>query len=154
MQKSVWATLGNAAFGAAALFAEIHPAWAQSAPKLHKLLLQVSDEDKVRYDLAIGQALAAKRFYDGRGEQVQIEIVTYGRGITMFRSDTSPVKDSLEELRKTVPGIALDMDANAKMLAERRDGHEIVPLPGVQVVPAAIAVILQRQEEGYFYVRP
>lgn len=128
--------------------------FSQPAAKPHRLLLQVSDEDQVRYDLAIGMALAAKRYFDSKGEQVQIEIVTYGRGITMFMSDTSPVKDRLEELRRTVPGIALSMDANAKALAERREGHELTPLPGVQIVPTAIATIMQRQEEGYTYVRP
>jgi uncharacterized protein len=149
-----WVTGLAAALSAMALPGAIHALSSQPTAKLHRLILQISDEDKVRYDLAIGNALAAKRFYDSRGEQVQIEIVTYGRGITMFRFDTSPVTDQIQELRSTIPGIVLDMDANAKMLAERRDGHEVIPLPGVQVVAAAIALIIQRQEEGYSYVRP
>ena len=149
-----WSILFGSAVCAMAYWALAHTASSQTVPKMHKLLLQVSDEDQVRYDLAIGMALAAQRYYAGKGEQVQIEIVTYGRGITMLRSDTSPVKDRLQELRTTIPGIILDMDANAKMLAERRDGHEVIPLPGVRVVPAAIAMIIERQEEGYAYVRP
>ena len=154
IRKRAWTVVAAVEFAVIVMSAAVHDANSQPAPKLHKLVLQVSDKDKVRYDLAIGNALAAKRYFTGRGEQVQIEIVAYGRGITMFRADTSPVKEALENLRREVPGIVLEMDANARVLAERRDGHEIMPLPGVQVIPAAIATIIQRQEEGYSYVRP
>ena len=46
------------------------------------------------------------------------------------------------------------MCGNAKAAAEKREGHEVVPLPGVVVVPAGIVRVVELQEQGYAYVRP
>ena len=122
--------------------------------KAHKLVLQVDTEDKDTMNLALNNATNAKKYYDDKGEPVTIEIVAYGPGITMLRADTSPVKDRLAETRKAIPGITLSMCGNAKAGAEKREGHEITPLPGVQVVPAGIVRIVELEEQGYSYVRP
>ena len=137
-----------------AYFAGLHSASSQGTPKLHKLALQVSRDEPEAFNLALGNAVNAKKYYDSKGEQLQVEIVAYGPGITMFRADKSPVKDRIAEVQKTVPGIVLSMCGNAKAAAEKREGHEITPLPGVQVVPAGIVRVVQLQEEGYAYARP
>jgi hypothetical protein len=43
---------------------------------------------------------------------------------------------------------------NSKMGAEKAEGHAITPLPGVKVVPAGIARIMELEEQGYTYVKP
>jgi intracellular sulfur oxidation DsrE/DsrF family protein len=137
-----------------AFLAGMHTASSQGTPKLHKLALQVSRDEPEAFNLALGNAMNAKKYYDSKGEQLQVEIVAYGPGITMFREDKSPVKDRIAEVQKAIPGIVLSMCGNAKAAAEKREGHEITPLPGVQVVPAGIVRVVQLQEEGYAYVRP
>ena len=137
-----------------AYFAGMHTAVSQGTPKLHKVVLQVSRDGMEDFNIALGNAVNAKKYYDSKGEQLQIEIVAYGPGITMFRDDKSPVKDRIEEVKKAIPGIVLSMCWNAKAAAEKREGHEITPLAGVQVVPAGIVRVIQLQEEGYTYVRP
>ena len=127
---------------------------AQNTPKVHKLVIQVSREDTEGMNLALGNAMNYKRYYDGKHEETQIEIVAYGPGITMFREDKSPVKDRIEDVKKAIPGLVLSMCGNAKAAAERREGHEITPLPGVGVVPAGIVRVAELQEQGYVYARP
>ena len=122
--------------------------------KMHKLVLQVDTEDKDAMNMALNNALNAKKYYDDKGEPVTIEIVAYGPGITMLRADTSPVKDRIEQAKVSIPGLALSMCGNAKAGAEKREGHEITPLPGVKVVPAGIVRIMELEEQGYSYVRP
>jgi intracellular sulfur oxidation DsrE/DsrF family protein len=134
--------------------AGMHTASSQGNPKLHKMVIQVSREDTEGMNLALGNAINAKKLYDQRGEQFQVEIVAYGPGITMFRDDKSPVKDRLAEVKKEIPGIVYSMCGNAKAAAERREGHEIVPIAGVGVVPAGIVRVAELQEQGYVYIRP
>jgi intracellular sulfur oxidation DsrE/DsrF family protein len=131
----------------------MHDTHSQPA-KEHRLVLQVDTEDADTMNLALNNAMNAKRYYDEHGEKVIIEIVAYGPGITMLRSDTSPVKDRIEQTKASIPGIALSMCGNAKAGAEKREGHEIIPLPGVKVVPAGIVRIMELEEQGYSYVRP
>jgi len=44
-------------------------------------------------ELALNNATNAEQYYRDLGEQVEIEIVTFGPGLHMLRDDTSPVKD-------------------------------------------------------------
>ena len=96
----------------------MHTAQSQNTPKLHRMVIQVSREDTEGMMLALGNAINAKKLYDTRGEQFQVEIVAYGPGITMFRADKSPVKDRLAEVKKAIPGIVYSMCGNAKAAAE------------------------------------
>jgi intracellular sulfur oxidation DsrE/DsrF family protein len=122
--------------------------------RIHHIVIQVDSDDLTTMRIALGNSLNAKKYYDSKGETVVLEIVTYGPGITMLRSDTSPVKDQIEAIRTSIPGITLSMCNNAKELAEKREGKTIIPLPGVQIVPAGIVRVVELQEQGYSYVRP
>ena len=135
------------------LFASMQGVLAQQSTA-HRLVLQVDTEDTQTMNITLANAINAKKYYDEKGQSVTIEIVTYGPGITMFRSDTSPVKERLNEARKSIPDLALTMCGNAKAGAEKREGRAIIPLDGVKVVPAGIVRIMELQEQGYSYVRP
>jgi hypothetical protein len=154
MFKLIRAFVAIAVLTIPAFIAGVHSAASQNTPKLHKMVIQVSREDTEGMNLALGNAVNANKLYTSRGEQFQVEIVAYGPGITMFRADKSPVKDRLVEVKNEIPGIVYSMCGNAKAAAEKREGHEIAPLPGVGVVPAGIVRVAELEEQGYVYIRP
>jgi len=154
MFKSYRAIVMVLALMVPAFLAGMHTASSQNTPKLHRMVIQVSRDDMEGMNLALGNAVNAKKLYESRGEQFQVEIVAYGPGITMLRADKSPVKDRIEEVKKEIPGIVLSMCGNAKAAAEKREGHEITPLPGVGVVPAGIVRVAELEEQGWTYIRP
>ena len=154
MFKGFRAAIAIVALLIPAFFVGMHSASSQNTAKLHKMVIQVSREDTEGMNLALGNAINAKKLYDARGEQFQVEIVAYGPGITMFREDKSPVKDRLAEAKKEIPGIVYSMCGNAKAAAEKREGHEVVPIAGVGVVPAGIVRVAELEEQGYVYIRP
>ena len=154
MFKGIRAVIAIAVLMVPAFLIGLHSASSQDSPKLHRMVIQVSREDTEGMNLALGNAINAKKYYDAKGEQFQVEIVAYGPGITMFREDKSPVKDRLEEAKKEIPGIVYSMCGNAKAAAEKREGHEIFPIKGVGVVPAGVVRVAELQEQGWVYVRP
>lgn len=137
-----------------AFFAGMHMASSQTNPKLHRYVIQVSRDDTEGMNLALNNAINAKKLYDSRGEQFQVEIVAYGPGILMLRDDKSPVRDRIVEAQKEIPNLVLSMCGNAKAGAERREGHPITPLPGVGVVPAGVVRVAELEEQGWTYIRP
>ncbi len=142
--------LGMIATAVAAL-----PAWAADAgSKTHKLLLHIDSDSEQVMNMVLGNAMNAKKYYDDRGETLQVEVVAYGPGISMLREDKSPVKTRIAEVKAAMPALALSMCNNSKMGAEKAEGHPITPLPGVKVVPAGIARIMELEEQGYTYVKP
>jgi intracellular sulfur oxidation DsrE/DsrF family protein len=129
-------------------------AHAAGTGKTHHLLLAVDSTDKDAMALGLRNAEAAQRLYSSRGESLEVEVVAYGPGIEMLRADKSPVKEAIERAKKAVGHLTLSMCGNAKAGAEKREGHPITPLPGVQVVPAGIVRVMELQEQGWSYVKP
>ena len=76
---------------------------------MHKLVIQVSRDDTEGMNLALGNAINYKKYYDSKNEETHIEIITYGPGITMFREGKSPVKDRIAEAKKEIPNLVLSM---------------------------------------------
>mgnify|MGYP003346060645 CR=1 FL=1 len=142
------------AFASCALLAAGAATLAQSPQKTHRLLLQIDSDDVQTMNIVLGNAVNAKKYYDSKSEPLEVEVVAYGPGITMLRDDKSPVKDRIAEALKDVPKMTLSMCNNAKTAAEKREGHPITPIAGVQVVPAGIVRVMELQEAGWSYVKP
>jgi hypothetical protein len=73
----------------------------------HHIVLQVSRDDPGLMNTALSSAQNAIKYYTGKGESVQIEIVAYGPGLTMLREDASPVKNRIKQLKASKEGADL-----------------------------------------------
>lgn len=119
---------------------------AQTAGVPKGVVIQVSKNDPAEWEMALINARNVRRAY---GDQpMEVEIVAYGPGLKMLRND-SPVSAGLEEARKD--GVKLLACGNT-MRATHTTREDLNWL--VDVVPAGIVEIMQRQSEGYAYVRP
>ena len=120
------------------------PAWAADKPGV---VIQVSDNDPARWGLALNNAASLISAMGG-ADKVDVEIVAFGPGIAMLRGD-SVVGERLSAA--TGEGIALSACGNtmrAQKLTEA-DLHS-----GVKTVSAGVLEIVQRQREGWSYIRP
>ena len=122
----------------------------------HRIVIQVSQNDPGRMNLALSNTQNAIKYYTGKGESIQIEIVAYGPGLNMLRQDTSPVKDRIKALKASAIGSDIRFSAchNTQMAMQKREGHPIAIIPEARVVPAGIVRLTQLQEEGWSYIRP
>ncbi len=125
-----------------------------SAKKPHRLVIQVSENDQRIMNLALNNAENLRNFYEQAGETVQIEIVAYGPGLNMVRSDTSPVKDRIAALVGRPQPITFSGCDNTLARQSKQEGKEISLLPEARLVPAGIGRIVQLQEQGWTYIRP
>ena len=113
---------------------------------LKGLVIQVSKNDPAEWEMALLNARNVRKAY---GDQpFEVEIVAYGPGLKMLRND-SPVSAELEEAQKD--GVKLLACGNT-MRATHTTRQDLNWL--VDVVPAGIIEIMQKQSEGYAYVRP
>jgi intracellular sulfur oxidation DsrE/DsrF family protein len=63
----------------------------------------VNTNDPAMMELALNNATNVEQYYRDLGEKVEIEIVTFGAGLHMLRSDTSPVKDRIKAIAEKMP---------------------------------------------------
>jgi intracellular sulfur oxidation DsrE/DsrF family protein len=129
-----------------------HPA--TNAKKHHRVVIQVSENDPKVMNLALNNAENLTKFYEQAGETVQIEIVAYGPGLNMVRSDTSPVKDRLAALSGHLKHVTFSGCGNTMENQSKQESKTISLLPEAHVVPTGIARIVELEEQGWTYIRP
>jgi uncharacterized protein len=142
-----------AALAATGLFFLPAPGHAQSAlppvaqkAERYRVVLQVSDSDPAKWNLALNNARNVQEDL-GKGN-VDVEIVAYGPGLAMLRSDS-----------KVAGRLAQAIDANIGLMAcENTMRNTKVQkddmYTGIQYVDAGVVHIMKRQREGWAYVRP
>ena len=137
-----------------ALAALVPGAGAEEAKKTrHKIVLHVGANDQDAMKTALGNAKNAYELCMKLGEEITIEIVANSGGLTMFREDTSPVKQQIAELLKVDPNVVLSGCNNTKMTMEKREGKPITIIPEARLVPAGVLRLAELEGQGYAYVR-
>jgi intracellular sulfur oxidation DsrE/DsrF family protein len=115
------------------------------ASKEH-LVMQVSDADPGKWNLALNNAKNAQQDYGA--DKIEIEIVTYGPGIGMLKSDSAVAK-RIEEAKQTGISIVACQNTMRGMKLTESD-----MLPNTSYVPSGVVELVKKQREGYAYVRP
>jgi intracellular sulfur oxidation DsrE/DsrF family protein len=141
------ATLISIAFAASAFAADTKP---------HRVAIQVNQNDPQVMNLALNNATNVLEYYRAKNEDVEIDIVTYGPGLHMLRSDTSPVQDRLKRLKEMAFPSKVQFSAcnNTKQGMEKTEGKAISVVPDATIVPSGVVRIMELQEQGWSYVRP
>jgi intracellular sulfur oxidation DsrE/DsrF family protein len=124
------------------------------AEKTHRLVLQVDTNDPATMKLALNNATNVEQYYRGRGERVQIEIVTFGGGLNMLRGDTSPVKERIKAIAETSPSISFMACSNTMDSMRKAEDKAIPLIPQATPVPSGVVRVMELQEQGWTYVRP
>ena len=131
---------------ACACIAAAAPAQAQAPAGKNRIVFQVSDNDPARWNLALNNA---KNVQSDLGvKNVTIEIVAYGPGIAMLRLE-SPVATRIKDAQST----GINIVACENTLTNQKLSKEDM-LPALSYVPAGVVQLMQRQQQGYAYIRP
>jgi intracellular sulfur oxidation DsrE/DsrF family protein len=140
--------LATAMCAAAAL-----PAFAEEQ-KVHKLAVQVNSQDPATMNLALNNIKNVLEHYKGIGDQVRVEVVTYGPGVNMLREDYSPVRERVAALKKANPDLFFKVCKNTLDGMKKSEGQEITLVPEAELVPSGAVHLMTLQEQGWSYIRP
>ena len=114
--------------------------------KRHKIVIQVSDNDPAKWNLALNNA---KNLQDDVGAaNVDIEIVAYGPGIDMLKLESPTGSRVADAMKANIRVLACENTMRGQKLT-RED-----MLPALSYVPAGVTQIMTRQNEGWAYLRP
>ena len=124
------------------------PAMAQTPAKSGKsqAVFQISDNDPQKWNLALNNARNVQN--DLGEEAVELEIVVYGPGISMLKGDSPVAARVAAALKSGVKVVACENTMKAQKLVYAD------MLPNIGYVPAGVVELINRQREGYAYIRP
>ena len=137
--------LAVAMLAAAATLAPMTSA-AQGAAAPNRIVIQVSDADAGKWNLALNNARNLQT--DLGAANVAIEIVAYGPGIGMLKADSVVGNRIGEALGNGVKVAACENTMRGQKL-QKAD-----MLDGIGYVGAGVVEIMQKQQQGWAYLRP
>jgi len=125
-----------------------------AAKKAHRLILQVNTNEPAMMNLALNNATNVEQYYRDLGEQVEIEIVTFGPGLHMLRDDTSPVKDRIKAIAGKSSSISFKACGNTQENMRKAEDKAIPLVAQATLVKSGVVRVMELQEQGWTYVRP
>jgi intracellular sulfur oxidation DsrE/DsrF family protein len=133
------------ASGYAASHAKAMPSAAETSIK-EKVVFQVSDADPKKWNLALNNI---KNVQNDLGKnKVDIELVVYGPGIGMLKAESTAGNRVNDAVAAGVDVVACENTMRAQKLA--KDDM----LKSVGYVKAGVIELIEKQRQGYAYVRP
>ncbi len=122
--------------------------------KEHRLILQVNANDPAAMNLALNNAANVTQYYKDIGEDVKIEVVTFGPGLHMLRDDTSPVKSRIEAMALSTPEVSFKACGNTQQNMSKAENRSIPIMSQAEVVKSGLVHIMELEEQGWTYVKP
>ena len=129
-----------------AVAVQVPTATAASTDAKSRVVMQVSDADPGKWNLALNNAKNVQN--DLGASNVEVEIVAYGPGIGMLKMDSEVANRINEAMADGVKVIACENTMTNYKIA--KDDM----LPKIGYVKAGVVEIMQKQQQGYAYLRP
>ena len=112
----------------------------------NKVVFQVSDSDVAKWNLTMNNIRNVQQ--ELGADKVMIEIVAYGPGIGLLKLESPVGQRIAEALGQRVQVVACENTMTAQKLTKAD------MLPNISYVPAGVVELLQKQQQGYAYIRP
>ena len=140
--------LATAVLLAASLSVAASPATAQTsqASVRPRVVLQMSEADPAKWNLALNNAKNIQT--DLGAANVDIELVAYGPGIGMLKADSVVGNRVDEAIAAGVRVVACENTMKGQKLTQTD------MLNKLNYVQAGVVEIMQRQQQGWAYIRP
>jgi len=118
----------------------------QNATPRNRVVIQVSDGEPAKWNLALNNAGNIQT--DLGAANVDIEIVAYGPGLGMLRADSVVGNRIGDAVKAGVKIVACENTMRGQKLTQAD------MLSGIGYVPAGVVTLMQRQQQGWAYIRP
>lgn len=131
-----------------AVLALVAPLAAQAAdaPAKARVIFQVSDAEPAKWNLALNNARNVQA--DLGAANAEIEIVAYGPGIGMLKADATVANRVVDAMAAGVRVMACENTMNNQKI-KRED-----MIDQIGYVKAGVVELVQKQREGWAYIRP
>ena len=111
-----------------------------------KVVIQVSDNDVAKWNLALNNAKNIQK--DLGKDNVNMAIVAFGPGIGMLKADAEVANRVAEAAESGVKVLACQNTMRNQKL-NKEDMHG-----SIGYVPSGVVELMQRQHQGFAYLRP
>tara|TARA_E500000318_G_scaffold47941_1_gene45102 strand:+ start:12728 stop:13189 length:462 start_codon:yes stop_codon:yes gene_type:complete len=123
---------------------------------IHRLALQISDNDAEKMNSVLSIAANVSRYYSSVGEEVEIRIIAFNEGMHMLRTDTAPeqIAKRVRGFSQSMPNVAFVGCGNTIDSMTRSEGKPPPVIEHSETVEAGVVELITLNEAGWTIVRP
>lgn len=112
----------------------------------NKVVFQVSDADSKKWNLALNNVKNVQQAF--AKDKVTVEIVVYGPGIGMLKMDSEVGNRVNDAVASGVQIVACENTMHGMKLTKKD------MLDSISYVPGGVIELMDKQKQGYAYIRP
>lgn len=120
----------------------------------HYVAIHVDENDPQVMNMALNNAANVASHYASVGDEVVIELVAYGPGLTMLIPGRSPVEERINAMTLEMENLSFSACGNTHRNMSQAAGSDLPLIDGVSITPSGVVRLIELQEQGYAYVRP
>ena len=130
------------------------PIMASAQGVTHYVAIHVDQNDPKIMNMALNNVVNVTKYYESQGDEVIIELIAYGPGLTMFIEGKSPVADRISTMSLEMKNLSFAACGNTHRLMSAKLGVDIPLMSEAVVVTSGVVRLIELQEMGYAYIRP
>jgi hypothetical protein len=119
---------------------------AQDTLAQHHVVIQISEGDAFKQRIVLNNVANLLKHYGP--DRIQIEVVAYGPGLRLLFED-NPNEQRIASMMKQ--GVTFSACSNTMSNMDKKLSDLV---QGCRTVPGGVVQILERQEQGWGYIRP
>lgn len=114
-----------------------------------KVVMQITSDETALMNKLLNQAEALVQMGSQLDKPVRVEIVAYGKGLSMLRSDQSPYAHRISSLRQQHDNLLFIACQETLDKQQGKGLHNIRLLPGVVIVHSGAGEVQLRRSQGW-----
>ena len=118
-----------------------------------RLVLHITTNDSYKLNNVLNEAEKLLSKHSEQGNKVSLTLLTNGKGLDLVRTDTSQFAERIKNLQTRYGNLNLQACQLALKRLKIEQGINARLLPGVEVIPSAMGEIIQKQHEGWTYIK-
>ena len=117
------------------------------------IVLHVTTDDERKLNTVLNQTEILLDKYQHEKQQVKLDILTNAKGLKLLHAKHSPFNKRISALQERFDNLTFKACKVAIERAEKRLGEKIDMLPETVVVPSALSEIMEKQHDGWSYIK-
>ncbi|MGD8999044.1 MAG: hypothetical protein PVF75_01400 [Granulosicoccaceae bacterium] len=127
--------------------------YAQPADKVWRIVMHVNTLDDYLQNTLLEETEHAFETFKANNRELEVEIVAYGPGIEFLMPERSLYTDRIISMQKRYPNLTFTACERSYNRLKRKMGNEPKLIKNTKVAASGIREIIQRQQEGWHYIR-
>lgn len=125
----------------------------RAAEETWRVLLHLTTDNPTRLQVVLDEAEALLEQRSRNNQPVQMQILANGKGLNLLRADTSAYSQRIKAMQERYKNLVFVACGTAIRRLQEEKKLNVQLLPDIDVAPSALGEVMQKQSQGWTYIK-